>query len=144
MKKYSISSFSKLLNKAMILSTFLHSPYSSRFLNMFCTQNLVEARFNDLHWDLIFLRLLKCSSKKFIFQRSNSFILHLTFSFFNLTFLNFGVIWTCFFFFHWSTELQLFKFSAWNKIRPKYYFVLFHFNSQWKPTLTVINITFLI
>ena len=71
---------------------------------MFCNQNLGEARFNDLCRNLLLLRLLKSSI---------NFILHFPFSFFNLLFLNFGLICTCSFFLQW--KLHILKFSIWNK-----------------------------
>ena len=32
------------------------------------------------------------------------------------------------------SELQLFNFSIWKKVSPKYSFIWFHVNSRWKPS----------
>ena len=97
-----------------------YSPNSSRFFNMFCTQNLGEARFNDLRRDLLLLSLLKSNNKGIHLLKKHQFYSasHFCF-FFNLHFLNFCLIWTFFtalflsFFLKWN--LHLFKFSTWNK-----------------------------
>ena len=56
--KYSLSSFPSSWTRQWC------SPDSSHFLNMFCTQDLGEARFNNLRRELHFLRLLKRWSKR--------------------------------------------------------------------------------
>ena len=107
LKKYSLSSFWSSW------ASRWYSPNSSHFLNMFRTQNQGEARFSDIRWDLLFLRLLKSSIERIHLPKKYQFYSASNFYFCNLSFLNFGLIWTCSFFFQW--KLYLCKFSTWNK-----------------------------
>ena len=66
------------------------------FLNMFCTQNLREAHFSDLHRDLFFLRLLKSIRKRNRLPKKHQLYSE-----------------SHFWFLQW--KLHLFKFSTWNK-----------------------------
>ena len=95
---------------------------------MISTQNLCEARLNDLRRYLLFLRLLKSSSERNSSSKEASILFCISLLvFFNVPYLNFGLIWTCSscsFFLQWKQHL--FKISTWNKksdpnIIPSYF-----------------------
>ena len=88
-------------------------PHSKLFnKNTLCTQNLGEARFNDLRRDLLCLRLLKSSSKRIHLPKKHQFYSTSHFSFFRPSFPE---VWSNMNLFFSQWKLQLFKFSTLNK-----------------------------
>ena len=105
------------------------------YLDMFCTQNLGEARYNDdLRKDLLFV-FLKIVIEEFIFQRSINFFLHLTFSFsqcsffWTLVYYELVLSFCCRNFIYLSLAHEI-------KNHTQILFHLIHVNSQWKSTFT--------
>ena len=128
LKKYSLYSFWSSWTRRW------YSPNSSCFLNMFCIQNLCEAPFNDLCKAIFsFCVFLKVAAKEVHLPKKHPFYSaphFYLFFFFGLTFSNFRLARTSYFFLQW----KLFNFSTWNKKSDpniiSSYFTLIHNGNQ--------------